>query len=47
MKVYKLEDPKEYVTVLSPEKAGSKQGQLQERELPRVLNLEESSEHHK
>ena len=53
MKIYKLEESEEEVTVLvgmgSPEEAEMQQGgQLQEGELPRVLNLEkESSEHFK
>ena len=53
MEVYQLEESKEEVTVLvgvgSQKKAGTQQGgQLQERELPRVLTLEkESSEHFK
>ena len=43
VEVYKLEESREEVTVISSEKAGT---QLQEGELPRVLNLEkESSEH--
>ena len=45
VEVYKLEESKEEVTVLvdvgSPEEAGTQEGgQLQECELPRVLNLE-------
>ena len=51
--VYQLEESEEEVTLLvgveSPKKAGTQQvGQLQEWELPKVLNLEkESSEHFK
>ena len=51
--MYQLEESEDEATVLvdvgSPKKAGTQQGEwLQERELPRVLNLEkETSEHFK
>ena len=50
MEAYKLEQAEEEVTVLvgvgSPEEAGTQHGQLQDWELPRVLNLEKKSSEH-